>query len=74
MGCEGPGASGDHGDTRLNCLPPTSCSVTDWTPPASWGNAEWVSLVPGHRRGNGGQGSADAAPASGTMEVGGQQL
>lgn len=22
MGCEGPGASGDRGDTRLDCQPP----------------------------------------------------
>lgn len=27
MGCEGPGASGDRGDTRLDCQPPTSCSL-----------------------------------------------
>ena len=74
MGCEGPGASGDHGARRLNCPAPTSCSVTDWSPPASWGYAEWVSLVSGHRRGNRGQGSADTATASGTKEVGGQRL
>lgn len=48
MGCEGPGASGDRGDRRLNCPPPTLCSVTDWTPLASLGYAERLSLVPGH--------------------------
>ena len=73
MGCEGPGASGDRGDRRLNCPPPTLCSVTDWTPLASRGMQSGCHWSQGTDEETG-QGSADTATASGTMEAGGQRL